>query len=88
MPDDVLEIKNCRVAKNRLSALLNTYSSNPATGTVGGNSNTASNSGYIVDINGEIEFPILGKIKAGGLTKEQFKEQLKERCRKIFKRIH
>lgn len=83
MPDDILDIKIAG-ANESTAALLNTYSSNPTSGT-SANSNTSNITGYIVDINGEIEFPIIGKVKAGGLTKEQFKEQLKERVGKYLK---
>ncbi len=83
MPDDILDIKIAG-ANESTSALLNTYSANPSAG-VSSNSNTSSVTGYIVDINGEIEFPIIGKVKAGGLTKEQFKDHLKERVGKYLK---
>ena len=49
--------------------------------------NAINNSGYLVDHNGDIEFPIMGKIKAAGLTREEFKERLKERVSKYLK-IH
>ena len=85
MPDDILEIKIAG-ANEATAALFNTYSTNPATaGAASANSNTNSNTGYIVDINGEIEFPVIGKIKAGGLTKDQFKEQLKDKVGKFLK---
>lgn len=35
--------------------------------------------GYLVDIDGNIQFPRLGKIKAEGLTKPQLSEELKKR---------
>lgn len=85
MPDDILDIKIAG-ANEATASLFNTYSSNPAvSGASNANSNTNSNSGYIVDLNGEIEFPVIGKIKAGGLTKDQFKDQLKERIGKYLK---
>ena len=34
-------------------------------------------SGYTVDSNGDIDFPILGKINVGGKTREQIAEQIK-----------
>ncbi len=82
MPDDILEIKIAG-ANEATAALFNTYSSNPAMSA--GNSNTNSSTGYIVDMNGDIEFPVIGKIKAAGITKEQFKDQLKERVSKYLK---
>jgi polysaccharide export outer membrane protein len=75
MPDDMLEIK-ISGANEVTSALINTYSS----------SNTPlTNSNYLVDNNGEVEFPLIGKIKAAGLTKEQFREVLKEKASKYLK---
>lgn len=79
MPDDLLEIKIAG-ANEATTALLNTYSSS-----IGATGNTAANDGYLVDDHGEIEFPILGKIKAAGLTKDQFKDLLKEKVSKYLK---
>ncbi len=80
MPDDLLEIKIAG-ANEATTALLNTYSTTS-------NSTTAASGsapGYLVDNNGEVEFPIIGKIKAAGLTKEEFKDRLKERVSKYLK---
>ncbi len=79
MPDDILDIKIAG-ANEATAALLNTYSSNPGT-----TNNTNANSGYLVDYDGDIEFPIMGKIHAAGLTKEEFKDRLKERVSKYLK---
>jgi polysaccharide biosynthesis/export protein len=38
---------------------------------------TGSHNGYLIDTDGEIDFPVLGKLKVSGLTTRQFKEQLK-----------
>lgn len=76
MPDDMLEIKIAG-ANEATAALLNTYSATT-------NAMVAP-AGYLVNQNGEIEFPIIGKIIAAGLTKEQFKESLKEKVSKYLK---
>jgi len=44
-----------------------------------GNSNTASTQGYLVDNNGDIEFPLVGKIHVAGLTKTLCQEAIRER---------
>ncbi|GAA4440167.1 polysaccharide biosynthesis/export family protein [Pontibacter saemangeumensis] len=36
----------------------------------------AVNSGYLVDASGYIDFPVLGRVKVGGLTKQQVKAKL------------
>jgi len=38
--------------------------------------NSRSNEGYLVDSKGEINFPIIGKIKLGGLTKEEATDKI------------
>ena len=47
-----------------------------ATGSI--TSNTQGISGYIVDSNGDIDFPILGKIHVAGLTREETAEKIKD----------
>lgn len=78
MPDDLLEIKIAG-ANEATAALLNTYSisANP--------SNATSAYNYLVDDNGEIEFPVVGKIKAAGVTKEELKEIVKLKVAKFLK---
>ncbi|RYH74586.1 polysaccharide biosynthesis/export family protein [Meridianimaribacter flavus] len=40
---------------------------------------------YLIDINGDIEFPVLGKIKLGGLTRTQSTNFLKEKLTEYIK---
>lgn len=48
---------------------------NAANGGIG----TSSTQGYLVDLEGNIQFPRLGKIKAEGLTKPQLSEEVRKR---------
>lgn len=43
------------------------------------------NEGYLVDTNGEINFPVLGQVKLGGLNKEQAIEEMAFRLREYVK---
>lgn len=79
MPDDILEIRIAG-ANPETSALLNSYSSN----TNAANSANPT-SAYLVDNKGDVEFPIMGKIHAAGLGKEEFRDRLKERVSKYLK---
>jgi len=71
--DDVLDIR-VGGANEEAAARFNIY-------TAAGNSANAGVSatgggGYLVDAKGEIDFPYLGKIKVGGLTKDQVKDKI------------
>lgn len=79
MPDDILEIRIFG-ANAETSALLNSYS-----GTSGASSAGSANSGYLVDNKGDVEFPIMGKIRAAGFSKDQFRDVVKERVSKYLK---
>ena len=49
-------------------------------GTVSGSSGTTDkDAGYVVDVNGEIDFPILGKLHVEGLTRNQLTDLIKRR---------
>ena len=50
----------------------------PATGSAGGN----ATSGFLVDANGNIEYPRLGTFHAEGLTKQELAVQIKEKLTK------
>ncbi len=51
------------------------------TGTQNGNTFDLKRVSYLVSKEGDIEFPILGKIKAAGLTRSEFTEMLKLRLK-------
>src|SRR5205085_5746480 len=48
------------------------------------NNNSPNGGGYLVDKDGKIDFPILGTIKASGLTIPQLKESLKAKLDKYL----
>lgn len=79
MPDDILEIRIAG-ANPETSALLNSYSTTTSAANAANPTTT-----YLVDNKGDIEFPIMGKIHAAGLSKEEFKDRLKERVSKYLK---
>jgi polysaccharide biosynthesis/export protein len=76
MPDDLLEIKIAG-ASEQTSALFNNYG------------NAAERGGllqpHLVDFDGNIEFPLVGKIKAAGLTREELKNKIKKDVVKYLK---
>lgn len=41
--------------------------------------NTTTTGGYLVDVNGDITYPRIGKIKAEGLTKAQLSDEIRDR---------
>jgi polysaccharide export outer membrane protein len=71
--DDVLDIR-VGGANEEAAARFNIY-------TAAGNASNAGVSatgsgGYLVDAKGEIDFPYIGKVKVGGLTKDQIKDKI------------
>ena len=70
MPDDMLEIKI--IGANEITTqVFNTFGGVSASGA------TPGTPVYVVDRNGDIELPYVGKIKAAGLSKDQLKDKLK-----------
>lgn len=47
-------------------------------GALGAYNNTQSTMPYIVDVNGDIDFPVLGKIRVAGMTRSQVEKTIKD----------
>lgn len=76
MPKDELTIY-INTTDPKASAPFNLYSSNGQNGGGGGNQML----GYLVNNDGEIHFPILGKLKVAGLTKEECQDMIAEKLK-------
>lgn len=74
-PDDELLI-TVTARDNRVSAQYNLPAINPAKASSFGNSGQIQNQTYIVNTNGDIDFPVLGMVHVAGLTTEQIKDKL------------
>ncbi len=73
-PNDILSISISSL-NPEASNVFNAPNLPSSTANVGTSTTTQSN-GYLVSLEGFIQFPILGNIQAAGLTKKQFKERL------------
>lgn len=51
----------------------------------GGTGNSAQNLGYLVDVNGFIDYPVIGKLKISGLSLRQVKELLADKLKAYVK---
>ncbi|MDT0675830.1 polysaccharide biosynthesis/export family protein [Autumnicola musiva] len=79
-PSDILSIK-----VNSLNPEANAPFNRNSSNTSEGNSSSGdSESGYLVDSEGNIDFPVLGSIKVAGLTKSEFKEKLTQMLSKYL----
>src|SRR5689334_445647 len=74
--NDLLNI-NVSSLDAQASAIFNAPNLLPVSTTTGGKSNEIL--GYLVGNDGTIQFPILGNIKAEGLTKDQLKESIQKK---------
>lgn len=87
LPEDIIAVK-----VSTISSILDKSGGNPAAifnegGTAfsiassggAGGGNSASNMGYLVDANGFIDYPVVGKLKVSGLTLRQLKELLSDK---------
>src|SRR5690606_21050867 len=84
-PDDVLEITVSSL-NPEANSLFNIGTmpnvGNPANS---GAYSATNHMGYLVDHEGYIEYPVLGKIKLGGLTKEEAQQELRKQLSAYLK---
>ncbi|WP_207514971.1 polysaccharide biosynthesis/export family protein [Longitalea luteola] len=75
-PNDLLSISVSSL-NPEASAVFNQANNNNAPGGAGtSTTTTTAATGFLVDGNGNIQFPFLGQVKAAGLTKEELKDHL------------
>lgn len=85
-PDDILSINIQTVDPAATQVLATGTLQNSAVGaTTAGSTGSQVISGYLVDNSGNIELPVLGKIKVSGLTTEQAREEIRTNASKLFK---
>jgi|SRR5690554_770338 len=84
-PDDVLEITVSSL-NPEANSLFN-IGTMPNVGNMGNASaySATNNMGYLVDHEGYIEYPVLGRIRLGGLTKEEAQKKLREELSAFLK---
>lgn len=93
LPDDIIAIK-----VSTISSIVDKGGANPVaifndggtaysitTGGGGGTGNSAQNLGYLVDVNGFIDYPVIGKLKISGLSLRQVKELLADKLKAYVK---
>jgi len=88
-PDDILAIHISTIS-SMLDQPNNIFNDGGApyavTSTLGGGgAASAANKGYLVDPNGYLDFPVLGKLKVSGLTIRQIKDMLTNRLKDYVK---
>ena len=75
-PDDLLQIT---ISSENIEAAIPFNLPAVTFGTTGSATGTPKQQTYLIDSKGEIDFPVLGKLKLGGLSRETALELLKER---------
>lgn len=82
-PNDILNI-TIQTIDPEMNNVMGSADAN-ATLLMGNNNEINQAPGYLVDQEGYIELPVAGKIKVGGLTTVQAKEQIRTRALKYYK---
>ena len=75
-PDDLLQIT---ISSENIEATLPFNLPAVTFGTAGSATGTPKQQTYLIDSKGEIDFPVLGKLKLGGVTREDALELFKEK---------
>lgn len=83
-PDDVLDIKVSSLSPES-NTLFNQGVIATAGASAGAGSGSSAAEGYLVDSAGYIRYPVLGKVKVGGLTKEQAVQKLESRLQEYLR---
>jgi len=86
-PDDILSI-NIQVVDPKSSEIISmgNLQSSAVGNTTTGSTGSQTVSGYLVDGNGFIEFPVIGKLKVVGLTTEQARELIRTNASEYYKK--
>lgn len=81
-PNDVLQI-SVQTIDPQATTMMGTQTA-PVSGS-GGSGSSGGASGYMVDNNGEIELPLAGRIKVGGLTTTQARNAIAKKAEQYYK---
>lgn len=81
-PNDILAIYVSSLSPEASSFFNPAYETNQ--GTTGAGVSTPIALGYLVDVNGNVELPLIGTIKVAGLTTQQAREALKTKLEKYL----
>ena len=80
--NDVLDIQVSSLNDEVVKPFL--FISNSQGGGGGGGSQVRGPRGYLVDVDGTIRFPVLGKLSVVGMTRRELEEELTERLRRQY----
>lgn len=83
-PDDLLSI-TVSTLNPESNALFNNGVLQTVDGTNSPKTATTANEGYLVDKSGFVNFPVVGRIKLGGLTKEEARDRILNELKKYIK---
>lgn len=78
VPNDILNI-HISSLDEEASSMFNLKNQIPSVTTVTSSSPSYTEGGYLVNSDGNIQLPVLGQIKAGGLTKESLRDTIRNR---------